>query len=138
MMTTTQTADLHILGVTDEQTECDRCGKVELRCTVILADADGVEAGRYGTSCAAKVLGWASLTAAVARRRESDRRATVDADLLAAETLTDPRAIAWIVRQVERLCHRPDELARVAALRVKVRALAEARQAALRTAKAVA
>ena len=68
----------------------------------------------------------------------ADRRARVAAELRAADTATDPRIIAWTVRQVERLCHRPDELARVAALRVKVLALAEARQAALRTAKAVA
>ena len=39
-------AALHIMGMTDEQTECDRCGRLELRCTVILADADGIEAGR--------------------------------------------------------------------------------------------
>lgn len=56
-MTTQTTSPLHIVGTTDEQTECDRCGRVELKCTVILADADGVEAGRYGTSCASTVLG---------------------------------------------------------------------------------
>lgn len=44
-----------IVGITDEQTACDECGRIELRSTVILAQ-DGAEIGRYGSSCAGKVL----------------------------------------------------------------------------------
>lgn len=51
-----------VKGTTDEVTECDLCGKVELKGTVILAalDADGNEDGvcYFGTSCAAKAAGW--------------------------------------------------------------------------------
>lgn len=57
---------LYIKGVTDEQTTCDRCGKEEIRCTVIVCDADGAEVGRYGTACVAKVIGF-KVTAAEAR-----------------------------------------------------------------------
>ena len=108
---------LHIMGMTDEQTECDRCGRMELRCTVILADADGIEAGRYGTTCASKVVG-RSITAQSARLAESCRRGRVSADLNAAEMEEDPALIAWWVREIERHgVHRPDEVRRVELLR---------------------
>lgn len=65
---------LTIQGVTDEQTTCDRCGKVELRRTCIVIDTDaGVEVGRYGTSCVSKVLG-RKVTAALADSIEMNRR----------------------------------------------------------------
>lgn len=57
-MVTTDTANLVIQGVTDEQTTCDRCGKIELHRTCIVFDtAAGVEVGRYGTSCVSHILG---------------------------------------------------------------------------------
>ena len=46
---------MDIIGITDEQTHCDECGRIELRSTVILG-IEGAEAGRYGSHCAAKVL----------------------------------------------------------------------------------
>lgn len=50
--------NLTIQGVTDEQTTCDKCGKVELHRTCIVFDADaGIEVGRYGTSCVSTVIG---------------------------------------------------------------------------------
>jgi hypothetical protein len=52
----TQTREYTIVGVTDEQTECDACGRVELKRTVILA-LGGTEAGRYGTTCAGRIVG---------------------------------------------------------------------------------
>jgi hypothetical protein len=52
------TENLIIQGVTDEQTTCDRCGKLELRRTCIVVHTDaGVEIGRYGTSCVSHILG---------------------------------------------------------------------------------
>lgn len=48
--------NLRIGGINNEQTECDRCGRMELRGTVILINDDG-EVGRYGTTCAGKELG---------------------------------------------------------------------------------
>ncbi|MGW2213294.1 hypothetical protein [Streptomyces sp. NPDC001781] len=52
-----------VKGTTDEVTECELCGKVELKGTVMLAplDADGNEGGDvcyFGTPCAAKAAGW--------------------------------------------------------------------------------
>lgn len=65
---------LTIQGVTDEQTTCDRCGKLELRRTCIVIDTDaGVEVGRYGTSCVSKILG-RKVTAALADSVELTRR----------------------------------------------------------------
>lgn len=49
-----------MLGINDEQTVCDHCGKADLKCTVALAvlDADGGELGivRFGRVCAARAL----------------------------------------------------------------------------------
>jgi hypothetical protein len=59
-MTQTATATHRYIGITDEQTVCDRCGKSELGRTVILVtlDADGNDDGvvRFGTTCASRAL----------------------------------------------------------------------------------
>lgn len=46
-----------VLGITDERTSCDCCGKSDLKRTVALqfGDADPVF---YGTTCAARALKW--------------------------------------------------------------------------------
>lgn len=78
-MATIDTSGLHAVGMNDEQTDCDACGRTELRGTVILADADGVMVYRLGTTCASRALG--------IRLRRQDvvaleaRRATKVADL---------------------------------------------------------
>lgn len=51
------TDSLKVIGINNEQTECDRCGRMELRGTVILGNDEG-EVGRYGTTCAGKELGY--------------------------------------------------------------------------------
>ena len=78
---------LHPIGFNDEQTRCGECGREELRGTVILADEDGNEVKRVGTTCASRLLG-VPVTRESARRRESVRRAYVLADLTAARDLT--------------------------------------------------
>lgn len=50
-----------VLGVSDDRTECDRCGKTNLRRTVALSplDADGNDTGEvvyYGVDCAGQAL----------------------------------------------------------------------------------
>lgn len=75
-MTRTQAIEYRIIGVTDEQTECDACGRMELKRTVILADADGIEAGRYGTTCASRLVG-RPLTAAHVDNIEAVRRSNM-------------------------------------------------------------
>lgn len=52
-----------VKGTTNDVTDCDLCGRVELKGTVVMAtlDADGNEFGEvgyFGTSCAAKAAGW--------------------------------------------------------------------------------
>ena len=46
-----------LIGLTDEVTECDCCGRVSLRRTVELDFGAEVGHLNYGTSCAAKILG---------------------------------------------------------------------------------
>ncbi|MER7433153.1 hypothetical protein ABT341_00335 [Pseudonocardia alni] len=77
-MTTTSApaAPFRYLGITDECVKCERCGKAELKSTVVLAilDADGnVDAVTYyGSSCAARAL---SLGRGGARKVLDDARA---------------------------------------------------------------
>ena len=68
----------------DEQTTCDACGRIELRGTVILADESG-EFGRYGTTCAGRILGW-SISRSQAQSAEAYRRQCVASDLRAARS----------------------------------------------------
>lgn len=55
-----------LLGIVDDVTACDCCGKQELKCTMALEelDADGNAVGEvyYGRDCGARALGW-SVTA---------------------------------------------------------------------------
>jgi hypothetical protein len=58
---TTATQSLRILGVTDERTDCECCGKSGLKCTVALEhmDGDGNGTGEvvyYGRDCASRVV----------------------------------------------------------------------------------
>lgn len=62
-MTTTTTAPaptFRYIGITDECVVCEKCGKTQLKSTVILAilDADGnaENATYYGSTCAARAL----------------------------------------------------------------------------------
>lgn len=59
-MTATLTRKFRYIGVTDECVECEKCGKADLKSTVVLAflDADGNDEGvtYYGSTCAARAL----------------------------------------------------------------------------------
>lgn len=60
-MTETTITRYRYLGVTDEQTTCDRCVKTHLKSTIILVvlDEDGNDDDvvNFGSTCAAKALG---------------------------------------------------------------------------------
>ncbi|MFF0481071.1 hypothetical protein [Streptomyces sp. NPDC004435] len=70
-------------GTTDEITQCELCGRPELKGTVQMLELDGdgnaVEDHYFGTSCAAKAAGWtqkdvkAAVKAADAAKREAER-----------------------------------------------------------------
>jgi hypothetical protein len=95
---------LRAVGMNDEQTTCDRCGKLELRGTVIVADDDNCEVGRYGTTCAGKVVGY-SLRAANVRLVEMARRQRVASEIGQARTALSDGAAGWalaIVRDVRK------------------------------------
>ncbi|OZV74734.1 hypothetical protein CA850_29595 [Micromonospora echinospora] len=128
---------LTILGVTDEQTTCDRCGRIELRGTVILGDENG-EAGRYGSTCAGYMLDPTGRTKGVGNRArliEEVRRDRIYWALRSAHAALADRdkrdqygaagftRACRIVTDLERatLIHRPDEIAAVAAVRAKAR-----------------
>jgi hypothetical protein len=99
-MSMTQTLNLRPVGMSDEQTECDKCGRMELRGTVILADDNG-EVGRYGTTCAGRLLG-RSITRKDAATIEAVRRQHVVADLrmgLRAAQVGDKAEALWRVRE---------------------------------------
>lgn len=59
-MTNTNAPQFRYLGITDECVECQKCGKVDLRSTVVLAvlDVDGntEDVTYYGSTCAARAL----------------------------------------------------------------------------------
>jgi hypothetical protein len=51
--------ELRFVGVTDERTECERCGRIELKRTIVLRRyVDGEPEGvvYYGVDCAAEAL----------------------------------------------------------------------------------
>lgn len=60
---------MKILGINDEQTTCDCCGKVDLKRTVVILDGENV--GRFGTTCAMRKMGASRDVTAAAERREA-------------------------------------------------------------------
>lgn len=67
-----------VLGVDDEVVVCEKCGKSDLRCTVVLGviDADGDMTGevRFGRDCALRALGRGTRPGA-AKKIEDEARA---------------------------------------------------------------
>lgn len=137
-------SDLIILGANDEQTECDRCGRVELRGTVILGTADREEVGRYGSVCAGYMLNPSATRArgviTLARKVEAVRRDRIYWALKAAhralaenvkwegDTAPGHLRACKIVTDLEKaeILHRADEVAAVAAVRAKAREIRRA------------
>jgi hypothetical protein len=113
---------LRQVGFNDEQSHCDLCGKPELRGTVILA-AEGVEVGRYGTTCASKILqadnpNAKKVTRSGALAKEVDRRQRVTGTLRkVAKCLeeNDTAIAQWHIHSLRQdplaVLHRADELA---------------------------
>ena len=104
------TTNLRAAGTNDEQTHCDKCGKLELRGTVIVVDQDNNEVGRYGTTCASKVLG-EKVTRAQVNMVEMARRQAVTHLLLAAKNGNDG-VRAYSLGQIKRhyILTRADEV----------------------------
>jgi len=47
---------MKLLGINDDVTTCECCGKANLKCTVVLSSDDGMGQMHYGRDCAAKAL----------------------------------------------------------------------------------
>ena len=94
------------VGITDETTVCEHCGKDDLRSTVVLAlldsDDNVTEYVRFGSTCAARALGNGATGAKVRKNAEG---ATVKT-LIAAED-----ALGWLSRKHLTRDGQPDELA---------------------------
>jgi len=129
---------MQVLGANDEQTTCDLCGKIELHTTVIIGDADRVEVGRYGTTCAGYMLdpsGKTTVTAKDAKLIEAVRRDHVYWQLRRARAALDRgehleacRVVTLLERST--FLHRADELAAVADVRERARDIRAQRRAA--------
>jgi len=74
-----------VIGTTDEVTQCELCGRPELKGTIVLdvLDEDGNRTGElvyYGASCGAKAAGWTTrevqraAKAADTAQRDEERR----------------------------------------------------------------
>jgi len=106
-----------ILGITDECTTCELCGRVELKSTVIIGE-DGVETGRYGSSCASKILG-RKVAIKVARNIEAIRSANLATEMSnarKAKAAGDMGAFAYHGKAILRLMLHPGEKEAVRAL----------------------
>lgn len=91
-----------VTGTTDEVTECDLCGKVELKGTVMLlpldgdGDADG-EINYFGTSCAAKAAGWTVREVRAGIKRAAVEKQTAERKRRIAERDAETKAYnAWV------------------------------------------
>lgn len=73
-----------VKGTTDDVTDCELCGKAELKGTVMLVplDADGNDDGEvcyFGTSCAAKAAGWTVRDVKAGIKRAADEKREAEA-----------------------------------------------------------
>ncbi|MFD8226889.1 hypothetical protein ACFV16_22260 [Streptomyces massasporeus] len=91
-----------VIGTTDESTECDLCGKVELKVTVMLVplDADGNDDGDvcyFGTSCAAKAAGWTVREVKAGIKRAAAEKLAAERTRRIAEREAETKAYnAWV------------------------------------------
>lgn len=47
---------MKLLGINDDVTTCECCGKSNLKCTVVLSSDDGMGQVHFGRDCAARAL----------------------------------------------------------------------------------
>lgn len=70
-------AKYRMIGTTDDVIDCEKCGKPELRMTVVLemldADGNGEGVTYYGTTCAARALAARGVRTTAAKVRDEAR-----------------------------------------------------------------
>lgn len=101
-----------VLGTTDDVTECELCGRIDLKGTVMLGvlDADGNVEGvvYYGSSCGARAAGWTTkVIRDAAKAADTARREAERAEQEAKDRAWCAARDAWITANVG-----PDALTR--------------------------
>ncbi len=113
------TQTLRPLGMSNDVTECDNCGRMELRGTVIVVNQDGEEVGRYGTTCASRITGQ-KITRQDALSTEAHRRHMIVSeirDARKAEKVGDlPSVRMYLDGAIKIGAVRPDEKRAIAEL----------------------
>lgn len=88
-------ATLKILGINDEVTVCECCGRTNLKKTVALDD--GSQVVRYGTECAARALKWSlSQTKRELARVEKEREGAEASRRAAEASRETARWESWL------------------------------------------
>ena len=93
----TATKTFKMIGITDEVTSCDCCGRTDLKRTVVLERTDDGVIVYFGTSCGARAIGWTTKEfTAAAKDAQIERQRAIDtavrnhpASLRRSQWLTD-------------------------------------------------
>ena len=90
-----------ILGINDEVTICECCGRNDLKATIIIGDADNNIIGRYGAVCAKQFLGSSKPASKLIQRARAiqNLRDELEAEYAqVAEALQDRSVINLVIR----------------------------------------
>ena len=91
-----------ILGINDEVTTCECCGRNDLKATVVIGDEHGNIIGRYGAMCAKRFLGsgkTANKLTQLARAIQNLRNELETEYAQIAELLQDRSIINMVIRE---------------------------------------
>ena len=78
------------IAITDEKTDCDLCGKMELKKTIVLLDSVTDQYVFFGSDCASRALGWGvKETKKTARDSDREYRARARSFFLEQPELTE-------------------------------------------------
>lgn len=107
----TTTARYTAVGTTDENTQCDCCGRTNLKMTVVLRDNGEANFGEhvfFGRTCAARATGWrvAYLDREVIAANNARERAQGIADRHAAYLADGEAGILRYIRNNWRYCQK--------------------------------
>lgn len=98
METTPNRPAYRFLGTCDDVTECDLCGRADLKSTVALQPlTDGSPDGEvvyFGCDCAARALGWTQRAVKVAAKSADDERRAAAREAYQARYSAHPAVIA--------------------------------------------
>jgi len=93
----TSTKAYKMIGITDEVTSCDCCGRTDLKRTIVLERAEDGVIVYFGSQCGARAIGWTTKDfERAAKDAQIDRKKAIDAavrnhpaSILRSQWLTD-------------------------------------------------